>query len=369
LHQAGYRVGCYTSPHLLRYNERVRVGSQAVSDDEISQAFARVEAARHTPDGETLLTYFEFGTLAALLIFAEAGIDVAILEVGLGGRLDAVNIFDADCALLGTIDLDHKDYLGSTREAIGFEKAGIFRPGRPAVCADASPPASVIAHADAVGARLLVIERDFGCEVEATQWQYWGPGGKRYGLPQPALRGAYQLANAATCITALDSLRDRVPITSQDLRNGLVHVVLPGRFQVLPGRPRVILDVAHNPQAARALAGNLRSMRDPGETIAVMGMLRDKDVASVAAALKDNMTRWHVATLEGPRGATAQFLEQTLRANGVDAPIVCHANIADAWRAAYGQAGNDDKIVVFGSFLTVAAVMREQEAHKSAQRK
>ncbi len=369
LHQAGYRVGCYTSPHLLRYNERVRISLRAVSDDELCRAFARVEAARHAPDGATLLTYFEFGTLAALVVFADAGIDIAVLEVGLGGRLDAVNIFDADCAVLAAIDLDHQEYLGSTREAIGFEKAGIFRRNRPAVCADLAPPASVGAHADAVGARLLVMGRDFGCEAEATQWQYWGPGGKRYGLPHPALRGAYQLANAAACITALDCLRDRVPVTAQDLRNGLVDVVLPGRFQVLPGRPRVILDVAHNPQAARALAANLASMRDAGQTIAVMGMLKDKDVASVAAALKNEVTCWHVATLEGPRGASAQFVEQALLANGISAPILPHTTVAHAWRAACGQARNDDKIVVFGSFLTVAAVMREREGQNAARRK
>jgi dihydrofolate synthase/folylpolyglutamate synthase len=370
LHQAGYRVGCYTSPHLLRYNERVRVGSQPVSDDELCRAFSKVDAARHRPEGETLLTYFEFGTLAALLVFFDAKIDVAILEVGLGGRLDAVNIFDADCAALGAIDIDHTEYLGQTREAIGFEKAGIFRHGRPAICADPAPPASVTAHADAIGANLLVIERDFGCGVEATQWQYWGPGGKRYGLPHPALRGRYQLENAALCITALDCLRDRLPVTAQDLRSGLLHVVLPGRFQVLPGRPRVILDVAHNPQAARSLADNLASMPASGQTIAVMGMLKDKDASAVALALKDQVTRWHVAPLEGPRGATAQFLEQTLMANGISAPIALYQSVSDAWCSACEKAGDDDKIVVFGSFLTVAAVMREQQAERAgAQRK
>jgi dihydrofolate synthase / folylpolyglutamate synthase len=365
LHQAGYRVGCYTSPHLLRYNERVRVSLREASDEELCRAFARVEAARYGPDGETLLTYFEFGTLAALLVFVEAGVDAAIFEVGLGGRLDAVNIFDADCAVLAAIDIDHTEYLGTTREAIGFEKAGIFRAGRPAICADRAPPSSVTAHAHSIGAQLLLIDRDFGGIADEAQWQYWGPAGKRYGLPHPALRGRYQFANAAASITALDCLRDRLPVTAQDVRNGLLHVVLPGRFQVLPGRPRVILDVAHNAQAARSLAENLASMRAPGATIAVMSLLKDKDVAGVAAALANEVTHWHLASLPGARGSTARALEQALRACGVSAPIETYDSVAEAWRSACEKAADDDKIVVFGSFLTVAEVMREQARARS----
>jgi dihydrofolate synthase/folylpolyglutamate synthase len=354
---AGYRVGCYTSPHLLRYNERVRVGGREADDGALCRAFERVESAR----AGALLTYFEFGTLAAMVVFADAGIEVAILEVGLGGRLDAVNAFDADCALVASIDLDHQGYLGATREAIGFEKAGIFRAGRPAICADADPPAALAAHAHAIGAELLLIDRDFGYAAAPAQWRYWGPGGKHHGLPYPALRGAYQLANAAACVAALDSMRGRLPVTAQDIRTGLLQAEIAGRFQVLPGRPQVILDVAHNPHAARALAANLAGMPKSAHTIAVFAMLKDKDIAGVVEAVKNSVTQWHVATAEGPRGAAAGQLAAELQRAGVTAPVTRFTDVAGAWRAACESAGENDKIIVFGSFLTVAAVMRERQ--------
>ena len=359
---AGYRVGCYTSPHLLRYNERVRVGGRAVDDAVLCGAFARIERAR----GDVSLTYFEFGTLAAMLVFAEAGVDVAILEVGLGGRLDAVNIFDADCALVVSVDLDHQNYLGDTREAIGFEKAGIYRAGRPAICADGDPPASLIGHARAIGADLLLIDRDFGYVEEPQQWRYWGPRARRNGLPWPALRGRRQLGNAAACITALDRLRERLPLTAADLRGGLLTAELPGRFQVLPGRPLVVLDVAHNPLAARVLAANLGELpKSSGDVIAVFGMLRDKDVAGVASALAGAFTRWHVADTAGPRGAAAAALAAALADAGVSVPIVQFPNVPAAWREACKNARDNDKIIVFGSFLTVAAVMNERQGNRT----
>ncbi|MBI4192418.1 MAG: bifunctional tetrahydrofolate synthase/dihydrofolate synthase [Betaproteobacteria bacterium] len=363
LRHAGYRVGCYTSPHLLRYNERVRIGGREVSDEILCAAFARVESAR----GNTLLTYFEFSTLAAMLAFAEAGIEVAILEVGLGGRLDAVNAFDADCALVASIDLDHQGYLGDTRDAIGFEKAGIFRAGRPAICADADPPVTLSAHAGAIGAELLLIDRDFGHVADKTQWRYWGPGGKRHGLPYPALRGAYQLANAAACITALDCLRERLPVTAQDIRSGLLKAEPTGRFQVLPGQPQVILDVAHNPHAARALAANLANMPKSAQTIAVFAMLKDKDVAGVVDAVKNRITHWFVATTEGPRGAAAQQIAAGLQRAGITVPVTRFEDVAGAWRAACKTAAENDKIIVFGSFLTVAAVIRERQRANEGQ--
>jgi dihydrofolate synthase/folylpolyglutamate synthase len=361
LQHAGYRVGCYTSPHLLRYNERVRIGGTEVDDDALCRAFERIEAARVEKAGNALLTYFEFGTLAAMLVFAAAGVEIAVLEVGLGGRLDAVNAFDADCALVTSIDLDHQGYLGDTREKIGFEKAGIFRAGRPAICADAEPPATLLAHARGLGAGLLLIGRDFGYVADKTQWQYRGPGGKRHGLPYPALRGACQLANAAACITTLDQLRDRVPVAAQDIRSGLLQAELAGRFQVLPGRPQVILDVAHNPHAARALAASLGGMRAAGKTIAVFAMLKDKDIAGVVKAVEHCVTHWLVATAAGPRGAAAQQLAAELSRAGVAAPVTQFDAVADAWRAACIIAAENDKILVFGSFLTVAAVMRERQ--------
>ncbi|MCE9640335.1 MAG: bifunctional tetrahydrofolate synthase/dihydrofolate synthase [Betaproteobacteria bacterium] len=354
---AGYHVGCYTSPHLLRYNERVRIGGREIEDEVLCRAFERIEAAR----GDTSLTYFEFGTLAAVMAFGEAGVDVAILEVGLGGRLDAVNVFDADCALVASVDLDHQDYLGDTREAIGLEKAGIFRAGRPAVCADAEPPAALVAHAREIGADLMVIDRDFGYVAKPQQWRYWGPGGKRHGLPYPALRGAFQLGNAAACLTALDCLRGNLPVTAQDVRGGLLQAEVAGRFQVLPGQPQVILDVAHNPHAARALAANLASMPAGGRTLAVCAMFKDKDIAGVVAAIRPYITDWLVADAEGARGASAAQLAAVLAHSGASAPVAQYSNVAAAWHAACNLAADNDKIIVFGSFLTVAAVMRERQ--------
>ena len=354
---AGYHVGCYTSPHLLRYNERVRIGGREIEDEILCRAFERIEAAR----GDTSLTYFEFGTLAAVMAFGEAGVDVAILEVGLGGRLDAVNVFDADCALVASVDLDHQEYLGDTREAIGLEKAGIFRAGRPAVCADAEPPTTLVAHAREIGADLMVIDCDFGYVAEPQQWRYWGPGGKRHGLPYPALRGAFQLGNAAACLTVLDCLRGSLPVTAQDVRGGLLQAEVAGRFQVLPGRPQVILDVAHNPHAARALTANLASMPTGGRTLAVCAMFKDKDIAGVVAATRPYITDWLVADAEGTRGASAAQLAAVLAHAGASAPVAQYSNVAAAWHAACNLAADNDKIIVFGSFLTVAAVMRERQ--------
>lgn len=359
LAQGGYRVGCYTSPHLLHYNERVRIDGRPVDDATLCAAFARIEQAR----GDVSLTYFEFGTLAAMLAFDAAGIDVAVLEVGLGGRLDAVNIFDADCAIVVSVDLDHQAFLGDTREAIGAEKAGIYRCGRPAICADSDPPQSLVAHAKTIGADLMLIDRDFGFVAEPRQWRYWGPRTNRNGLPWPALRGACQLGNAAACLTALDTLRDRLPLSAADLRAGLLTASVAGRFQVLPGRPLVVLDVAHNPHAARVLAANLAELpKSSGEVVAVCAMLKDKDIAGVMATLKHSFTRWHLATAEGPRAATAAELQTALGAAGTQAPAVLFSGVAEAWREACKNARDDDKLIVFGSFLTVAAVMREINA-------
>jgi len=343
LRAAGYRTGLYTSPHLLRYNERVRVAGVEASDEALAESFSMVERARL----EVPLTYFEFGTLAALWLFSREKIEAAILEVGLGGRLDAVNIVDPDCAVLTSVGIDHVEYLGATREEIGREKAGIFRPGRPAVIADPDPPRSVL---DAAGDKLL-LGKDFGYQVQAGQWTYWGPGARRGGLAYPALRGRIQLANAAAAMCALGTLE--LPMAMQDVRRGLAEVEIPGRFQVLPGRPQVILDVAHNAQAAKVLAQNLSEAGFAPETIAVCGMLRDKDIGAVLRELAPRVTRWHLASLPGPRGARASELVPYVP-NGekslFDSP-------AEAFEAAKALAGEGDKIVVFGSFLTVAEVM------------
>jgi len=354
---AGYRVGLYTSPHLIRYNERVRINGVAVDDARLCAAFEAVESARIERAEATALTYFEFGTLAACVIFASEPLDVLILEVGLGGRLDAVNAFDAECAVLTNVALDHMDYLGDTREEIGAEKAGIFRPMKPAICADPRPPRSVLDHARAIGADLQLIGRDFGYQKEAGQWLFWGRGGRRGGLAYPALRGAGQVANAAATLAALDALRAARPVSMQDIRSGLARAELPGRFQVLPGRPTVVLDVAHNPHATAALAENLSEMGYFPETYAVFGMLRDKDIAGVCRALKGRISAWFVCNLDGPRGASSQVLAEAITAAGAGGDVLHFASPAAAFAAAIGRASEDDRILVFGSFYTVAEVM------------
>jgi dihydrofolate synthase/folylpolyglutamate synthase len=353
LRASGYRVGLYTSPHLLHYNERVRIDGRQATDAQLVAAFERVEAARTG----TSLTYFEFGTLAAALLFDEAALDVAVLEVGLGGRLDAVNLFDPDCAVVASIGLDHMDYLGPTRESIGLEKAGIFRGGRPAVVGDTEPPASLLEHARRIGAPVCLIERDFGASASGGQWTYWSAQGRRAGLPWPALRGEYQLANAAAALAALECLRGRVPVDMGAIRRGLVEVELPGRFQVLPGRPAVVLDVAHNPHAAERLRDSLARMGSYATTYAVFGMLKDKDIAGVARTLAAIVDRWVLAPLPSARGASSEDLRRHLTDAGVAAPLEACASVAAAFRRAREQACADDRILVFGSFHTVGEVL------------
>ncbi len=356
LRAGGYKTGLYTSPHLLAYNERVRIAGAEASDAALVESFAAVEAARD----DVPLTYFEYGTLAALWLFSRAETEVMVLEVGLGGRLDAVNVVDADCAVLTSVGIDHVDYLGPDRESIGREKAGIFRHGRPAVIADPQPPQSVLA----APGRHLLLGRDFGYLDQQTHWAYWGPAGRRPGLGHPALRGAMQVRNASAAMCALDALRERLPLGIQDMRRGLAEVTLPGRFQVLPGRPQVILDVAHNPQASAALAENLAASGFAPETIAVCGMLRDKDIGGVLHAVAPRVTRWHLASLGGPRAASADELAAHLADRDVDR----FSSPAEAFAAALGRASENDKIVVFGSFLTVGEVMGWLKNNKTSRR-
>ncbi|TSA12702.1 MAG: bifunctional tetrahydrofolate synthase/dihydrofolate synthase [Betaproteobacteria bacterium] len=364
LRAAGFRVGLYTSPHLLRYNERVRIAGREADDAELVSAFTRVESARSAVGGDTRLTYFEFGTLAAIDLFLRSAADVLVLEVGMGGRLDAVNAFDADCAVLTSIGMDHMDYLGATRDAIGYEKAGIFRAGTPAVVADPTPPESVLAHAQTIGARLIRIGQDFGYERESCLWSFWGPSGRTTGLALPALPGAIQLQNACAALAALDTLRDRLPVTPHALRQGLAAVELPGRFQMIPGAPQLVLDVAHNPQAAAVLAQNLADLGLNSGTTAVFGMLRDKDIAGVVSLLATQIDRWYVCTLAPPRGARASDLAQALRQAGVHA-VREFENPVKAYAAACSGAAENDRIVVFGSFHTVADVMAFRKHSKA----
>ena len=350
LHSAGYRVGCYTSPHLLCYNERVRIGKQQVGDEVLCASFEAIEKAR----GDISLTYFEFGTLAAMQLFAAHNVDVAILEVGLGGRLDAVNVFDADCAVVTSVDIDHTDYLGETREQIAYEKAGIFRAGRIAIFADGDMPCAIADHADKIGAHLWRIGRDYGFAAHQGQWDYRGSASERLALPYPALRGAFQLNNASAVLAALDALKDRLPVGMDAIRRGLNEVQLPGRFQFLPGRPQMILDVAHNPHAARSLAQNLAALPPAPHTFAVFAMLKDKDASGVVNALDPCIDTWLVAGIDAPRGATAQEMAEVLHAAGVRGRIACFSCTAKALAHACNEAGENDRIIVFGSFYTVA---------------
>ncbi|MEW6514424.1 MAG: bifunctional tetrahydrofolate synthase/dihydrofolate synthase [Pseudomonadota bacterium] len=351
---AGYRVGVYTSPHLLRYNERVRLNGVPADDAAFCAAFARVDAAR----GAVPLTYFEFGTLAAWEMFATAELDAVILEVGLGGRLDATNIYNPDCAVVTTVALDHMDFLGDTREAIGFEKVGICRSGRPLICGDDDPPVSVIETCRLARATFQCLGRDFGFLRQEGQWQYWGKGGRRLGgLAFPALRGDCQLNNASCAIAALDALQERLPVTAQDIRRGLAEVEVAGRCQVLPGRPQIVLDVAHNPQAAAELAHSLGNMGYARTTWAVFGMMADKDIAGVIDAMRHRVDHWLASDLPGPRAAPAASLAGIIAKVGAGETARCFDSPAAALLHAREKAGVDDRILAFGSFLTVAGVM------------
>ncbi|MGV3743288.1 MAG: bifunctional tetrahydrofolate synthase/dihydrofolate synthase [Burkholderiaceae bacterium] len=357
---AGYKVGVYTSPHLLHFNERARINGQPASDEALIAAFAEVEAKRNGVS----LSYFEFTTLAILHLFAQSGLDAVILEVGLGGRLDAVNVMDADVAIVVSVDIDHTEYLGDTREAIGFEKAGIFRHGLTAICSDPVPPRSLIRHAEEIGADLWLFGRDFNYSGDRQQWNYGGRSQRRNGLAYPSLRGANQLLNASGVLAALEALRDRLPVSAQDVRTGLMTVELPGRFQVLPGRPVVILDVAHNPHAAATLAQNLDNMGFHPYTYAVFGAMHDKDIDGVIAHLKKRVDFWYVTDLPLPRAASAVHIRERLLAAGCQAEnssgesaIQTFSSPAQAFNAALNRAAENDRIAVFGSFFTVAGVM------------
>lgn len=362
LMQAGYRVGLYTSPHLIHFNERARINGVSVADQDFIDAFQVVEQARQ----EISLSYFEFTMLACIHIFTKAKLNAVILEVGLGGRLDAVNIFDADVSIVTSVDIDHVEYLGNTREAIGFEKAGIFRTGKTAICSDPLPPQSLIDHAVEIDADLWLFGRDFNYNGDKQQWNYAGRQQRRSSLAYPSLRGANQLLNASAALAALEALRDRLPLGAQEIRSGLVMVDLPGRFQVLPGKPTVILDVAHNPHAAATLHQNLDNMGFHPYTYAVFGAMMDKDIAGVINQLKNQIDHWCVTDLPLPRAATAKHIEKTLiEQNVLDAKersIQCFESPADAYTYALSKAGENDRIVVFGSFLTVAGVILQRKA-------
>lgn len=356
---AGYKTGCYTSPHLLEYNERVRINRRVAEDDLLCLIFHQIEVARAACD--TSLTFFEFGTLAAMGLFMEAKVDVAILEVGLGGRLDAVNAFDADCSILTSIDFDHIEYLGDTREKIGFEKAAIFRKNKPAICAETDVPDSVNQQVSNTGAHFYQLTKEFGFLNKNGQWDFWGPKGWRYSLPLPALRGEIQLQNASTCLAALDTISELLPVSMNEVRQGLTEAVIPGRFQVASTQPMIILDVAHNPAAAAVLAANLAATKPAGHTYAIFAMLQDKDIAGVIQELKNEIDFWLVSTLDSPRAATVGYIINEMHKVNISNQknAICEfPDCVAAFVYACEQASKNDRICVFGSFYTVGSVLR-----------
>jgi len=358
--QAGYRTGVYTSPHLVHFQERCRIHGETVQPDDLLPHFARVEAAR-LQDGEVSLTYFEFTTLAILSLMASSNLEVAILEVGLGGRLDAVNVLDADCSVITSIDLDHMEFLGNDRETIGREKAGIMRTGRPVIVSDPMAPQSVLDHALEIGADLWQFGKDFNFTGDKLQWGWAGRGRRYSGLAYPALRGANQLMNASGVLAALEALRTRIPVTAQAIRNGLAMVELPGRFQIVPGQPALVLDVAHNPHAVAALTANLDAMGYYPTTHAVFGAMADKDLVPMLARLGPLVDRWYFSDLPTPRAASAAQLQTQWQATSPrkEAQSSTHANPQAALQAAVAAADPADRIVVFGSFFTVGGVLAE----------
>ncbi|MCR2746830.1 bifunctional tetrahydrofolate synthase/dihydrofolate synthase [Limnobacter parvus] len=382
--QAGYKVGMYTSPHLIRFTERARINGEEVAEADLIAAFEQVEKARVATS--ISLTYFEFSTLAVAWLFAQTELDAVVLEVGLGGRLDAVNLFDTDCAICTSIDLDHQAFLGPDRESIGREKAGIFRAGKPAIVGDPKPPQSVIDHAESIGADLWMFARDFNYSGDKQQWAYGGRTMRRAALAYPALRGTNQLLNASAALAALESVRDRLPVPAQSIRQGFLLVEWPGRFQVLPGQPTVVLDVGHNPHAAAHLRESLDNMGFFPYTHCIFGILADKDAVEVVNALKDRVDHWHLVPLEGDRGRSTEQLMQQLALAGVDAAafdwqansnalakggiakqppeksVQSYESVSQAYAVVTSAVPPNDRILVFGSFLVVAQAMQAKEA-------
>src|SRR5450830_990763 len=367
--QAGYRTGLYTSPHLVRFEERLMLQGDCVGTSDLVAALARVEAARVLNAAEISLTYFEFSTLAILDVLARAALDVVILEGGLGGRLDAVNIIEPDCSIITSIDVDHTEFLGPDRETIGFEKAGIMRTGRPVVLSDPMPPKSVLAHAKEIDADLWRSGVDFNVSGDKQQWAWAGRGRRFSGLAYPALRGANQLVNAAGVLAALMALRERLPVTAQAVRNGFAFVELPGRFQILAGQPTLVFDVAHNPHAVAALTANLDAMGYFPCTHAVFGAMADKDLTPMLTRINPLIDKWYFTDLPTPRAMPAADLMQRWQAliTRKNTTATVHADPQQALQAAISAADPTDRIVVFGSFYTVGGILKDGVPRLDAQ--
>jgi len=355
---AGYRVGSYTSPHLLSYNERIKINGQPVADELICRAFDELDQAR----GESSLTYFEFGTLAAFSILQQEAVDIALLEVGLGGRLDAVNLIDADLAIITTVDIDHTAWLGSDRESIGYEKAGIMRVGKPVICSDPQPPQSLLEHARQIGADLKLLERDFRYTIGMNgTWSLQASGERFDDLPQPILPGRAQYQNCAGAIAALLTISEEISLSWDEIATGLRKIRLPGRFQKICDEPEVVVDVAHNPQSAQHLADILNAYPCEGHRIAVVAMLSDKEQKASLEPLVGLFDHWLVGGLDVERGdsgeSTKALIDLLIHDSGNDDAMLFES-VRLAYREARRLASKGDQIIVFGSFFTVSDILR-----------
>lgn len=354
-----YKTGCYTSPHLIRYNERICLDGAQASDADLCEAFEAIDAART----DISLTYFEFGTLAAAYLFEKHQVDVAIFEVGLGGRLDAVNLWDADIALITNIDIDHIDWLGDDREQIGVEKAGIMRKGKTVICGDTNPTNSMKSEATRIGANLLQEGIDFSlATTNKEEWAYLQKNNDAVKYPVPSLHGEFQLNNAAAVITLVNSFQESLAVTREQICQGLKNAIVIGRLQKLAESPEIIVDVAHNPQSAKALGTYLAENSIQGKTVALFSALIDKDLEGIITPTAAYFEEWHIVQLEGPRTYQNEQLVNKLNALGIQKPIKTHTNFETALRSLQNNLKSQDRVVAFGSFLVVSGVMQGIEA-------
>ncbi len=351
----GYRVGAYTSPHILKYNERIKIDGQPLSDAQICDAFERIESVR----GETTLSYFEFGTLAALDIFSRSHIDIQLLEVGMGGRLDAVNIVDPDVSIISSIDIDHVDWLGKTREAIGLEKAGIFRTATPAIIGDPDPPVTIIKKAEDERIPLYRIDKDFRYKKSSTDWDWFSANRQLLSLPEPGLKGEHQYRNASSAILAITLLQETLPVSESSIRQGLATTKLTGRFQLIDGKIPILMDVGHNPQATRTLVEYLQHHFQGKRIHAVFSMMKDKDIAGVLELMNPVVYDWFFAPLANPRTVSEPVMREIFLNNSISRISLGYKNFSEAFAAAEKQSQEGDLLLVFGSFFLVSECLIE----------
>ena len=356
LHHAGYKVGTYTSPHIVHYNERIRIGLRCVNDEQLCRSFEKINTARD----EISLSFFEFATLAALDVFHDDQVDVAILEVGLGGRLDATNIIDCDLAFVTSIGLDHTEWLGDTRELIGFEKSGIFRAQTPAICGDIDPPDSIAESAKKTNANLFQLNVDFNYQVAKSSWSFVTEGYELHGLPLPSLSGAVQIRNAASVVMGLHCLQEKLPISTDAIETGLREVTLEGRFQRIVKDCEIILDVAHNYDSAKILSENLMALPKPQKTIAVFAILSDKDVKGIIKCLHAHIDDWYISEVNSPRCMKVDQVEQSLMQQSSELKVNVFDSVEKAYSQAQADANEGDRIIVFGSIFTVSEVLASE---------